>query len=264
VLAAQGEAAAGRGYRVDHRIVLPGTGEVRYLTTNGAPSFDAEGRLESILGASLDTTDRVRADEILLEREGRLQRALSDTVAALGATVAMRDPYTAVHERRVAALACALAERLGWGDEAVETMRTVALVHDVGKIAVPAEILAKPARLTEAEFDLVKAHPQAAYDILSPIDFGTPIAEIVLQHHERLDGSGYPRGLSRTQILPAAQVLAIADVVEAMVSHRPYRPALPLHEAMAELADGAGRRYDAAACALCHALFENGGFTLPD
>ncbi|MGD0998832.1 MAG: HD domain-containing phosphohydrolase, partial [Thermoleophilia bacterium] len=264
VQAAVDEAAAGGLYRVDHRIVRPDSGEVRYLTTYGVPVLDAQGRLETVLGASLDVTERVQADQALRERESRLQSALGDTVAALGATVAMRDPYTAGHERRVAELACLIAERLGWTSLAIETVRTAGLVHDVGKIAVPAEILAKPALLTEVEFDLVKVHPQAAYDILAPIDFDAPIAEIVLQHHERLDGSGYPRGLTEAQILPEARVLAVADVAEAMISHRPHRAARPLAEAMAELADGAGTRYDDADCRLCRALFEEEGFTLPD
>ena len=133
----------------------------------------------------------------LREREERLQRALADTVAALGATVAMRDPYTSAHERRVAELAARIASDSSWSVEAVERLRIAALVHDIGKITVPAEILSKPSRLTEIEFALIKAHSAAAYEILAPIDFGGPVAEIVLQHHERLDGSGYPAGPAR-------------------------------------------------------------------
>jgi PAS domain S-box-containing protein len=258
--AALARAAAGEPYHVDHRIVRPDTHEVRHLMTFGEPLFDADGRLETVVGASLDVTGRVRTDEALRDREERLQRALVDTVAALGATVAMRDPYTASHERRVAELSGLIAERLGWSAEAVERLRIAALVHDVGKIAVPAEILSKPSRLTESEFALIKAHPEAAYEILAPIDFGGPVAEIVLQHHERLDGSGYPRGLRGDQILPGARLLAVADVAEAMVTHRPYRAALPLEEALAELEGGAGSRYDAAACETAIRLFRDEGF----
>ena len=217
-----------------------------------------------LYGFVQDVTERVQADEALREREGRLRGALDDTVAALGATVAMRDPYTAGHERRVAELVGLLTERLGWNGEAIATMRLAALVHDIGKIAVPAQILAKPARLTDVEFDLVKEHPRAAYDILAAIDFGGPVAGIVLQHHERLDGSGYPQGLAAAQILLEARVLAVADVVEAMISHRPYRAALSVDAAAAELEDGAGRRYDAAVCEEAIRLLGEPGFALSD
>lgn len=258
------EAAGGGLYRVDHRIVHPKTREVRHLRSYGEPVFDAVGRLETVIGASLDVTERVRADEVLREREERLRRALGDTVAALGATVAMRDPYTAGHQRRVAWLACRIAERLGWSEEAIERVHTAALVHDVGKIAIPAEILSKPARLTETEFELVKAHSQAAYDILSQIEFDGPVADIVVQHHERLDGCGYPKGLRGDEILPGARVLAVADVVEAMITHRPYRAALPLEEALAEIGSESRGRYDAEAAKVCSRLFKEEGFTLPE
>jgi PAS domain S-box-containing protein len=264
IRAALDEARAGGDYRVDHRIVHPETHEVRHLTTFGKPIFNAEGRLESVIGASLDVTERTRADQALLEREERLRRALADTVEALGATVAMRDPYTARHEQRVAQLACVMAERLGWSDEATDRLRMAALVHDIGKIAVPADILSKPSRLQPAEFELIKGHAQAGYEILVPIAFGGPVADLVWQHHERLDGSGYPRGLHGEEILPGARVLAVADVVEAMVSHRPYRPALPLVEALAEISSGAGLRYDAEVAAVCRRLFKEEGYRLPE
>jgi PAS domain S-box-containing protein len=256
--------AAGEPYRVDHRIVRPDTHEVRHLMTYGEPRFDAGGRLKTVIGASLDVTERVRADRALRDREERLQRALADTVAALGATVAMRDPYTSDHEQRVSELACAIAERLGWSAEAVERLRIAALVHDIGKITVPAEILSKPSRLTETEFALIRGHSAAAYEILAPIDFGGPVAEVVVQHHERLDGSGYPLGLSGDKILPGARVLAVADVVEAMITHRPYRPALPLEEALAEIEGGAGSRYDPIASETAVVLFREEGFAFSE
>ncbi len=257
-------AAAGEPQRLAHRIVRSDMREVRHLMTFGEPRFDARGRVEAVMGASLDVTGRVRADAVLLEREERLQRALADTVAALGATVSMRDPYTSAHERRVAELVCKIAERLNWSVEAIERLRIAALVHDVGKISVPAEILSKPSCLTELEFELIKAHSAAACEILAPIDFGGPVAEIILQHHERLDGSGYPQGLSGERVLPGARLLAVADVVEAMTTHRPYRPALPLEEALAEIEGGAGTRYDAAACEVAAQLFREEGFTFSE
>ena len=256
------ETAAGRLYRVDHRVVHPVTREVRHLMTYGEPVRGAEGRVRSVVGASLDVTERVRAEEVLREREEHLRRALDTTVTALGATVAMRDPYTADHERRVAALAARIAERLGWSEQSVERVRTAALVHDVGKIIVPAEILSKPGRLADAEFALIKAHAAAGHELLAPIEFDGPVAEIVLQHHERLDGTGYPRGLHGDEILPCARVLAVADVVEAMTAHRPYRAALSLDQAIAEIEDGLGRRYDAEVGAACLEMLREPGFTL--
>lgn len=256
------ETAGGSLYRVDHRIVHPVTHEVRHLMTYGEPVRDAEGRVRTVVGASLDVTERVRADEVLKEREERLRRALGETVSALGATVAMRDPYTADHARRVASLAARIAERLGWSEQFVERVRTAALVHDVGKITVPAEILSKPGRLADLEFELIKGHSAAGYELLAPIEFDGPVAEIVLQHHERLDGSGYPRGLRGEEILPGARVLAVADVVEAMTAHRPYRAALSLDEAIAEIEGGLGRRYDAEVGAACLELLREPGFTL--
>ncbi len=262
--AAVDRAIAGGHSRIDHRIILPSTHEVRHLLTYGEPHFDAEGRVEAVIGASLDVTERVRADEALREREKRLEHALADTVAALGTTVAMRDPYTSAHERRVAELATRIASNLGWSVEAVERLRIAALVHDIGKVTIPAEILSKPSRLTETEFALIKSHSEAAFEILATIDFGGPVAEIVLQHHERLDGSGYPQGLRGDEILPGARLLAVADVVEAMVTHRPYRAALPLDEALAEIEGGAGSRYDAAASETAARLFREEGFVFSE
>jgi PAS domain S-box-containing protein len=207
---------------------------------------------------------KVRAEEQQRELIGKLEQSLLATIAALGTTVELRDPYTAGHQRRVTILAEAIAQRLGWADERLAALRIAAQVHDIGKLAIPAEILSKPARLSGNEFSLIQTHSQIGFDILGTVDFGLPVAEIVYQHHERLDGSGYPRGLSEAEIMPEASLLAVADVAEAMVSHRPYRPALPLDAAMAELEGGAGSRYDAAACSAAIALFREQGFTFAE
>ncbi len=189
------------------------------------------------------------------------RRSLEGTVQALSAIGERRDPYTAGHSRRVAELACAIAEELGLPKDRIEGLRVAGLLHDIGKTSVPAEILAKPSRLTELEFDMIKAHPQVAYDILSRIDFPWPVAEIILQHHERLDGSGYPHGLKGEEILFEARILAVADVVEAMSSHRPYRPAHTLEEALEEIERGKGTLYDSQVVEACLRLFSEGRFS---
>lgn len=252
--------AKGSAYHARYRIIRRSDGAVRHLEGFGRPVSAADGTVERVYGATLDITERVEVQEALEDRERRLQTALQGAIAALGATVRMRDPYTAGHEERVAELACRMACSLGWDEVEVELLRTAALVHDIGKIAIPAEILSKPARLTETEHELVKGHCRAGYDILAPIAFDSPIAEIVLQHHERLDGSGYPDGLAGDAILPAARVLAVADTVEAMVSHRPYRPAQPVPAAIAELEAGQGVRYDEHAAAACLELMREADF----
>ena len=146
--------------------------------------------------------------------------------------------------------------------EQLNALRLAGLIHDIGKIAVPAEILSKPGRLSEVEFNLIKQHPESGFDILAAIDFGRPVAEMVLQHHERLDGSGYPRALAGADILPEARILAVADVVEAMSSHRPYRAALGMEAALAEIREYAGVKYDADVAAACFRAIEEQGFEL--
>jgi len=198
----------------------------------------------------------------LLESTKRLLRIVEGTVKAMGAMVTARDPYTADHQHRATALAVAMAEDLRCEGALIEGLRLAGLVHDVGKLSVPAEILTKPSSLSAVEFELIKVHPQASYEMLRPIDFTQPLAEIARQHHERLDGSGYPRGLAGEAILPEARILAVADVVEAMASHRPYRPALGVEAALREVRAGAGTRFDADAVAACERVFA-GGFALP-
>ncbi len=210
-----------------------------------------------------DITERRESVEALMLAAERLRRTVDGAVEAMGEMIAARDPYTAGHEKRVTELAVAIGEELGMAPSAVHGLRLAGLVHDVGKLSVPAEILNKPSLLTPIELELVKGHAAAAYEILRPIDFEYPVADIVVQHHERLDGSGYPAGLKNDEIMPEARILAVADVVEAMASHRPYREALGLEAALTEVRAGAGTRYDAETVAACGRVFA-GGFAWGD
>lgn len=196
-------------------------------------------------------TERKWAEGELKQSFEKLRRSLKGTIHALVLAVEMKDPYTAGHQRWVAELACVIAKDMRLSGEKIEGIRMAGLVHDIGKLSVPAEILNKPSQLTGTEFDLLKAHPQVAYDILKAIDFPWPVAQIVLQHHERMDGSGYPQGLKGDDILLEARILTVADVVEAMSSHRPYRPALGIDKAMEEIRKNKGKLYDQDVVAAC-------------
>jgi PAS domain S-box-containing protein/putative nucleotidyltransferase with HDIG domain len=224
-------------------------GKVRWAEVNTV-LIDWQGE-PATLNLASDITERREASD-------QLRKSLEGTIKAIALTTEMRDPYTAGHQERATRLACAIARKMGLSEERVEGLRVVGLLHDVGKVSVPAEILSKPARLTPAEFDLIKAHPQTGYEILKGIDFPWPVAEIVLEHHERLDGSGYPRGLKGEAISLEARILGVADVVEAMVSHRPYRPALGVDKALGEVEAGAGVLYDPEVVNVCLQLFHGG------
>ncbi len=189
-----------------------------------------------------------------------LRKALEGTIQAIAATAESRDPYTAGHQRRVTELAVRIGEELGLGRDRVDSLQVTSLLHDIGKISVPAEILSKPTKLTEVERELVRNHPRMAYDILKRIEFPWPVAEFVLQHHERIDGSGYPNGLHGDQIRLEARIIAVADVVEAISSHRPYRPALGLDAALEEIEQNADRLYDPEVVEACVRLFREKGF----
>ncbi|MDD4964134.1 MAG: response regulator [Gallionella sp.] len=196
----------------------------------------------------------------LKQSEHKLRSNLLESVTALAATVEMRDPYTAGHQRRVSELAVAMAQELHLPEEEIEGIRLASVVHDVGKIRVPAEILSKPGHLSLHEMGIINEHPQNGYEILKNIDFPWPIAEIVHQHHEREDGSGYPQGLHAEQILLAAKLVSVADVVESMVTHRPYRAGLGIDAALAEITQHQGTLYDAQVVQTCLQLFREKGF----
>ena len=199
----------------------------------------------------------------LADANDRLVQMLSGTVRAIAKLTEARDPYTSGHQERVAAIATEIACKLGCDRDFCEGIRIAGLVHDIGKIYVPAEILAKPRRLTEAELGIVRMHPQVAYDVLTGILFPWPVAEYVVQHHERLDGSGYPRGLKGDDILRGSRILSVADVVEAIASHRPYRTAVGIDVALDEIDSKAGTLYDPEVAAACLELFETDGYTIP-
>jgi HD-GYP domain-containing protein (c-di-GMP phosphodiesterase class II) len=207
-----------------------------------------------------ELAERKRAQEELRQSYGKLQRALEGTVGVLVSATEMRDPYTAGHQRRVTQLAYAIANEMGLSEERIEGIRMAGLIHDVGKINIPADILSKPARLTEIEFGLIKMHSQIGHDILKVVEFPWPVAEIVLQHHERMDGSGYPHGLSGDKVILEARILGVADVVEAMASHRPYRPARGIDEALKEISRNRSILYDPEVVEVCLKLFTEKGF----
>jgi len=228
--------------RPQEREIVSRDGRVWFLRVY--PVQGEDGEVTGLLAALLDVTRRKRAEEELQRSLGKLQSAFEGVVQAMGMAMEMKDLYTSGHQQRVAQLACALAEELGLSEHRIEGLRVAGLLHDLGKISVAAEILSKPGKINEYEFALIKAHPQIGCDILKGIEFPWPVAQIILQHHERLDGSGYPAGLLEEDILLEAKILGVADVVEAMSSHRPYRPAIGVAEALEEISRNKGTLYD--------------------
>jgi putative two-component system response regulator len=199
-------------------------------------------------------------EQVIKDVSAKLNSLLEDTIKAIQSVVQKKDPATARHQARVWKLACAIGREMGLGKTRVAIIGLAALVHDCGKVFIPADILNKPGKLTEAEFSAVKNHAEAAFQILSTIDLFCPIADIVHQHHERMNGSGYPLGLKGDDILLEARIIAVADVVEAMLSDRPHRRALGVEAAMKEIANGRGTLYDADAVDACIRLFTAGKF----
>ncbi len=244
--------------RYEFNIVRKG-GELRCVEISSSVIEDSKGRVETT-AQMLDITERKRAKEQLEESFKSLRKAMNGIIQAIALTVERRDPYTAGHQRRVADLARAIATTLALPKEQIEGIRIAAVIHDIGKIAVPAEILSRPGSLNSHEFSLIKDHAKIGYEILKEIEFPWPIAQIVFQHHERLDGSGYPQGLAGQNILLEARILAVADVVEAMASHRPYRPAHGEEKALEEISTNRATRYDPDAVDACLNLFREKEF----
>jgi PAS domain S-box-containing protein len=216
---------------------------------------DEKGQVLYYEGMDEDITDRK-------ENVERMRKALGATVQAIAMIVETRDPYTAGHQRRVADLARSIATEMKLPVDQIDGIRMAAAIHDLGKISVPAEILSKPTKLTALEFSLIKTHAQSGYDILKDIEFPWPIARMVLEHHERMNGSGYPNGLAGDNILMESRIMAVADVVESMASHRPYRPSLGIEAALEEIEKNRGTHYDNAVADACVRLFREKGFQL--
>ena len=246
---------------------LPQRYEFRIIQKNGTTMWAElntvviswEGK-PSTLNFLEDITERRLAEEQLVKSYESLKKTLNDAINTMVKIVEMRDPYTSGHQERVANLAIAIAQEMKFDDVQIENLRMAAIIHDIGKIYVPSDILNKPGKLKDLEMQLIKTHSQYGYDIVKSMDFPCAIAEAVLQHHERLDGSGYPNGLRGEEILLEAKILAVADVVEAMASHRPYRPALGIDKALEEISKNKGRLYDPDVADACLKLFNSGKF----
>ena len=210
-----------------------------------------------------ERTEELRTAYLSLKAQESIHReSLIQTIAAIALTVEKRDPYTAGHQRRVAHLAVTIARHLGHDENFIMGLNLGAMIHDIGKLNIPAEILSRPGKLPEVEFVLVRQHPRVGYEIIRGVDLPWPVADMIHQHHERLDGSGYPNGLQADGICEEAKILIVADVVEAMASHRPYRPALGVDVALDDIRSGRGRIYDPVSVDACIELFESKGYRL--
>jgi len=247
--------------KAENRIYLRKDGTRIIVDINDVLERDADGKIVGIRTAMVDITERKKAEEKIRQMLESQKNLLLSLIQAISLMVEFRDPYTAGHQRRVAELASSIATEMGLPPEKIDSLRIAALLHDVGKIVVPSEILSKPGKLNEFELNLIRTHVEIGYEILKPIEFPWPIKEIIRQHHERLDGSGYPHGLRGDEIILEARILAVADVIEAMTSNRPYRPAYSLDQALEELSRHSGKLYDEEVVTACINLLKNKGFS---
>ena len=245
---------------LEYRVIWPDQSVHVVWAEPGEFLLDEAGNPSLISGTVQDITERKLSEEKLVKSYESLKKTLNDAIDTMVKIVETRDPYTAGHQQRVADLAIAIAREMKFEDTRIDQLRMAAVIHDIGKIYVPSDILSKPGKISDGEFNLIKTHAQAGYDIVKDMDLPCSIAKAVLQHHERLDGSGYPNGLKGEDTLLEAKILAVADVIEAMASHRPYRPALGIDKALEEISKNKGKLYDADVVDACLELFNSGRF----
>jgi PAS domain S-box-containing protein/putative nucleotidyltransferase with HDIG domain len=237
------------------RQIIRKDGTKRYIEASASLRKDSSGEPIGFRGISRDVTERKRAEVELQQTLESLKKAFGTIIQVMASAVEMKDPYTAGHQIRAADIAVAIAEEMGLNQEKIDGIRMSATIHDIGKLSVPAELLSKPTKLTDIEFTLIKEHSHSGYEMLKNVESPWPLAEIIHQHHERMNGTGYPRNLKEDEILIEARILAVADVVEAMASHRPYRAALGIEVALEEIEKNKGILYDAAVADACLKLF---------
>jgi len=234
---------------------------VQYLKDENGNIIGTEGLLRDVTERKLLEEEVLKQQKSLIEANRVLEKRLAQTLNAMSRVVELRDVYTAGHQRRVTELACKIAERLGYNQEQIVNIKYGSLIHDIGKIYIPSDILNKPGKITNLEYQILQTHAEQSYNIVHEMDLPEVILTMIYQHHERLDGSGYPNHLKGEEIIMESRILAVADVVEAMTSHRPYRPALGIEAALQEIESGKGTKFDARIVDICASLFREEGFT---
>jgi PAS domain S-box-containing protein len=237
-------------------------GVYHWWLVRGVPLLDETGEIIKWFGTCTDIDSIKNAEKQLQDTLDSLRRAVNTTIQVMVSAVEVRDPYTSGHQTRSADLSRAIGIEMGLPREKIEGIRMAGSIHDIGKLSIPAEILSKPTKLSEIEFSLIKEHAHKGFEMLKDVESPWPLAEIVYQHHERMDGSGYPRNLKGEEILMEARILAVADVVEAIASHRPYRPSLGINAALDEIEKNSGTIYDKTVADACLRLFREKGFKL--
>ncbi len=251
------------GTGAEFRLLRKDTGETWFGSYNYAPIRNQEGLIVGSVVTGRDISESKAAEEKIKGYVKQLETAMQSTLQAVANVVEAHDPYTAGHERRVGIISADIAREMGWSEEKCHTLQLIGLVHDIGKMSIPAEILSKPGLLSRIEFELVKTHAENGYQILKDVDFPLPIAQIIREHHERMDGSGYPQGMKGEETLLESRILAVADVLESMASHRPYRPALGIEAALKEIESHRMQHFDPEVVDAMLRLFREKGYQLP-